>query len=238
VSFEVVAEVAASHLGLAALHHLAIAVLIAILWIRRESMERPVAIYFTAAFGTACAALAGRPETRVFAAMSGVLCAMWLREAVRAVGSMKLRRTPRLRLAVMAVLFLFAFLYPGHSGVMPVFLFSSLGVTLAPTLIAALATLNAAAPSTNRPLHWSVAAAGAAVGVSGLLSEGIVHIPLLVATGYAVPLLVGKARTVEERSALSDTSVRAVADRIHERRVLFSKARRTSVRRLRVRKRK
>jgi hypothetical protein len=238
VSFEVAREIAESFAGLAALHHLAIAVLVAIFWIRRRSMERPVALYFVLAFATTCLALAGRPQTRGFAAISAALCALWIFEAVRVRGSMTFRSSPRPRLVVMLALWIYALIYPGHSGELPSFLFSSLGVTLAPTLIASLATLNAAAPSTNRSLHWSLAAAGAFVGVTGLLSEGIVHVPLLIASVYSVPLLMGRARTVEERPPVSDTSVRAVATRIHERRVLFSKARRTSVRRLKIRKRR
>jgi hypothetical protein len=238
MSFEIAAEIAGRYAGLAALHHLTVAVLIAIFWIRRRSMERPVAVYFAAAFGTACAALAGSPQTRIFAVISAALSALWILEAFRPRGTIALRRSPKLRLAIMACLFIFALIYPGHSGELPSFLFSSLGVTLGPTLIAALATLNAVAPFTNRPLHWSLAAAGLLVGVAGLLAEGIVHVPLLVASGYSVPLLMGSARTVEERRPVSDTSVRAVADRIHKRRVLFSKARRTSVRRLNIRKRR
>jgi hypothetical protein len=238
MSFEALVEVAGDFAGLAALHHLAMVVVAVIFWIRRRSMERIVALYFAAAFATVCVASAGRPGTRAFAALAAILSAMWIVEFIRARNTLAFRSAPKPRLAVMAALLLFAFLYPGHSGELPSFLFSSLGVTPAPTLIAALATLNAAAPSTNRARHWSLAVAGAAIGITGLISEGIVHVPLLVASGYAVPLLLGRARTVNERPAVSDTSVRAVTDRIHKRRVLLSKARRSSVRKLNLRKRK
>ncbi|MBN2564454.1 MAG: hypothetical protein JXB46_01970 [Candidatus Eisenbacteria bacterium] len=238
MSHEIVREIAENSAGLAALHHLAAAVLISIFWMRRRSMERAVAVYFAVAFATCCFALFSRPETRVLAVMSALLSALWVYEVVKVRNSLTFRGTPRFRLAVMAALWLFAFVYPGHSGELPSFMFSSLGVTLAPTIIAALATMNAAAPFTNRPLHWSLAVSGAMIGAVGVLSEGIVHVPLLVASGYAVPLLLGRAKIVEGRSQVTETSMRAVADRIHERRVLFTKARRTSVRRLNIRKRR
>jgi hypothetical protein len=235
---DVVREIAESSAGLAALHHLVVAVLISIFWIRRRSMERTVAAYFAVAFGTCCFALSTRPETRVLAVVSAGLSALWISEIVRVRNSLAFRSTPGPRLVVMAALWIFAFIYPGHSGNLPSFIFSSLGVTLPPTLIAALATVNAAAPFTNRPLHWTLAATGAVLGMIGLFTEGIVHVPLLVASGYAVPLLLGRAKVVEDRSPVSDTSMRAVADRIHGRRVLFTKARRSSVRKLDIRKRR
>lgn len=238
MSFDAVTEIAEAFAGLAALHHLAAAVLIVLFWIRRRSMERPVAVYFAAAFATSCFAQVGRPETLAFAAIAGVLSALWIREVLRPGNMLAFRSAPKLRLAVMAGLWIYAFVYPGHSGELPSFLFSSLGVALAPTLIAALATLNAAAPFTNRPLHWSLTAAGAIIGVAGLVAEGPVHLPLLVASGYSFPLLLGRAKSVDERSPVSDTSVRAVADRIHERRVFFTRARRSSVRRINIRKRR
>jgi hypothetical protein len=238
VPFDAVAEIAREFAGLAALHHLAAAILIVLFWIRRRSMERPVAAYFAAAFATSCFASASRSNTLVFAMISGALSVMWIREAVRPQNVLAFRSAPKFRLAVMAALWIYAFVYPGHSGELPSFLFSSLGVALAPTLIAALATLNAAAPFTNRSLHWSLAAAGALIAVAGLVTEGLVHAPLLIASGYSVPLLLGRTKSVEGRSPVSDTSVRAVADRIHERRVFFSRARRSSVRRLNIRKRK
>jgi hypothetical protein len=238
MSFDAVVEIAEAFAGLAALHHLAAAVLIVLFWIRRRSMERPVALYFAAAFATSCIAQARRPETLAFAALAGGLCALWIREAIRPRNVLAFRSAPKLRLVVMAGLWVYAFVYPGHSGELPSFLFSSLGVALAPTLIAALATVNAAAPFTNRTLHWTLTAAGALTGIGGLVVEGPVHVPLLVATAYSFLLLLGRAKSVAERSKVSDTSVRAVADRIHERRVFFTRARRSSVRRLKIRKRK
>jgi hypothetical protein len=234
---QVVAEIAESLPALAALHHLAVAVLLTIFWIRRRSMERPIAIYFAVAFITAAAALATRVETLLLAVISLALGVLWITEAVKVRTRIELNRTPKFRLLIVAALWVFAYVYPGHSGQLPSFLFSSLGVTLAPTLIAALATLDAAAPFTNRRLHWSLAGAGVLVGVLGLVSGSMVYLPLLVAAGYAIPLLLGRAKVLEPRTP-AETSVRAVTDRIHKRRVLLTRARRSSSHKLDIRKRR
>jgi hypothetical protein len=231
-------ELALKYLTLSALHHLAIVVVMVIFWIRRQAMERTVAVYLAAAFGTSAFAMLSNAGTRLWGALAALLAALWIVEVVRAEGRLSFRRAPKSRLVVMALLCGFGLAYPGYSGALPSFVFSPLGVTLPPTLLVSLAALNSAAPDTNRPLHWALAVSGVVVGVSGLLVEGPVHVPLLVASGYALPLLAGRAKVTEERSEVDGTSVSAVQDRIHKRRVLMSRPRRSSVRRLDMRGRK
>jgi hypothetical protein len=139
---------------------------------------------------------------------------------------------------LMAAAALFALLYPGYSGELPTFVFSPVGVTLAPTVLLALAVMNTAAPRTNRVLHWPLAVVGLAVGGVGLFAEGWVHAPLVATSLYAIPLLLGRATLREDPGEADTTSVRAVHDRIHKRRVLMSKPRRSSVRKLDIRDRR
>ena len=230
--------VADSFLLVAALHHFAVAVVVVLFWIRRRSMERTVAVYFALAFATAAVALASHPSARAMAALAAGLSALWCLEIVRPRNVFTFRRTPRLRLAVMGVLGLFALLYPGYSGELPSFVFSPLGVTLPPTLLLALAMMNSVAPATSRRLHWSLAAVGLVIGANGLLTEGWIHVPLVAASVYAVPLLLGKTVLREDEGEGGATSVRAVHERMHKRRVLLSRSRRSSIRKLNVRGRR
>ncbi len=230
--------VAESFLLLSAGHHLAIAVVAALLWIRRSAMERTVAVYFALAFATATVALASHPSARVMAAFAAGLSVLWCLEVAHPKNVLSFNRTPRLRLAVMGALGIFALTYPGYSGELPGFVFSPLGVILPPTLLLALALVNAASPSTNRPLHWTLATVGFVMGASGVFQEGWVHAPLIAASVYAVPLLLGRAKLLEDRGSTDATSVRAVHERMHKRRVLLSRPRRSSVRKLSVRKRR
>ncbi|MFH1688844.1 MAG: hypothetical protein ABIE42_01235 [Candidatus Eisenbacteria bacterium] len=230
--------VAGSFLLLAALHHVAIAVVAVLFWIRRRSMERAVAVYLALAFGTTTVALATHAPARVAAVLAAALSVLWILEVARPRNVLSFRRTPRLRLGLMIAAALFAWLYPGYSGELPAFVFSPLGVTLPPTLLIALAAMNSAAPGTNRPLHWSLTAVGLFVGTSGLLTEGWIHVPLVTTSVYAVPLLLGCAVLREDPGEIDATSVRAVHDRMHKRRVLLSRPRRSSVRKLDVRGRR
>jgi hypothetical protein len=229
--------VAAQFAVLAALHHLAVAVVVVLFWIRRRSMERTVAVYVATAFLTAAVAQATRVPTLPGAAAAAALSALWWLEVFRPRNELSFRRTPRVRLVLMALAAAFAFIYPGYSGELPTFVFSPLGVTLAPTLLLALALMNCAAPATNRKLHWSLAGVGVVFGVVGLFTEGLIHVPLVAASLYAAPLLLGRAVLKEDKSEVDATSVRAVHERMHKRRVLLSRPRRSSVRRLDVRKR-
>ncbi|MEA3409734.1 MAG: hypothetical protein U9Q95_05245, partial [Candidatus Eisenbacteria bacterium] len=190
------------------------------------------------AFATAAVALASHPSARVAAVFAAGLSVLWSLEVAHPRNVLSFRRTPRRRLAVMGALGLFAVLYPGYSGELPSFVFAPLGVTLPPTILFALALMNAASPSTNRPVHWALATVGFVVGANGVLREGWIHAPLIVASVYAVPLLLGKAKLLEDHEEIDATSVRAVHDRMHKRRVLFSKPRRSSVRKLDVRRRR
>jgi hypothetical protein len=230
--------VAESFLLLAVGHHVAIAVVAVLLWIRRSSMERTVAVYFALAFATATVALASHPSTRVLAAFAAGLSALWCLEIAHPRNVLSFGRTPRLRLVVMGALGIFALLYPGYSGELPSFVFSPLGVILPPTLLLALALMNSAAPSTNRPVHWTLATIGLVTGAIGVFQEGWVHAPLIAASLYAVPLLLGRAKLLEDRGSSDTTSVRAVHDRMHKRRVLLSRPRRSSIRKLDVRRRR
>jgi hypothetical protein len=238
MSHEAQLAVAANFLFLAALHHLAIAVIAALFWIRRRSMERTVAVYMAIAFATATAALTVHPPARAHAPFAAGLALLWVLEAVHIRNVLSFRQTPRLRLWLMAAAAVFAFMYPGYSGELPSFVFSPIGVTLPPTLLLALAVMNTAAPRTNRVVHWPLAVVGLAVGGVGLYAEGWVHAPLVAAALYAVPLLMGRARLEEDPGEADTTSVRAVHDRIHKRRVLMSKPRRSSVRKLDIRDRR
>ena len=230
--------VAESFLLLAALHHLAVAVIAVLFWIRRRSMERSVGVYFALAFATSTIALASYAPARAMAALPAGLAALWCLEVARPRNVLSFRRTPKARLVVAGAMALFALLYPGYSGKLPSFVFSPLGVTLPPTLLLALAVMNSAAPTTSRPLHWSLAAVGLVIGVSGLFTEGWIHVPLVAASLYAAPLLLGRAVVREDEGEADATSIRAVHDRMHKRRVLLSRPRRSSVRKLDVRRRR
>jgi len=223
---------------LAAAHHLVVVVVGVIFWVRRRDMERTVAVYFALAFATATVALATDPATRVAAVVAAGLAALWVREVARGENDFSLRRAPKLRLVVMALLGAYAFGYPGYSQDLPTFVTSPLGVTLQPTVMLALALMNAAAPDTGRLLHWFLVGVGGVLGVLGIVTDGWTHAPLVATAAYGVPLLLGRAKVTEERGETDATSVRAVHDRMHKRRVLMSRPRRSAVRKLDVRKRK
>jgi hypothetical protein len=93
-----------------------------------------------------------------------------------------------------------------------------IAATLVALLIAAAALLNCAAPRTDRLLHWSVAAIGlltAAIGAG--VERSWVHAPLLAVSLYAIPLLLGKAKTVERPEVGPEASVKKMRDRLYAR---------------------
>ena len=231
-------EAAQRFLLLAGAHHLIVIVIGVLFWVRRRDMERPVAVYFGIAFATAAYAMATQSGGIVAAVTAAALSFLWWREVARVENSLALRRAPKFRLAAMALLGLYAFAYPGYSLELPSFAGSPLGVTLHPTVMLALALMNAAAPYTNRTLHWTLVGVGGVLGLVGLATGGWTHAPLVVTALYGVPLLLGRANVTEERSETDATSVRAVHDRMHKRRVLLSRPRRSSVRKLDVHKRR
>jgi hypothetical protein len=235
---EVLRELSAEFLLLSVVHHVALVVVVAILWMRREAMARTVDVYFAIAFATAGVALATRPETRLAAAAAGVLAALWAWDAARPRLALTLGRTPRLRLWIMVALGLFGFGYPGYSGELPSAFFAPLGVILPPTVIVALAVVNAAWPSTNRVVHWALAATGLVVGGVGLVIEGWIHVPIIGISIYAIALLLGAGRVVEERPTVRDRSVREIRDRMYSRRTILPGPRDPRRRRLNVRKRR
>jgi hypothetical protein len=223
---------------LAAAHHLIAIVIGALFWVRRRDMERAVAIYFALAFASTAVALATVPSGRITAAVAALLALLWCREVVHPRNVLSLRRTPRLRLVIMGILGVYALAYPAYPVPEPIFVFAPLGVTLQPTVLLALALLNAAAPRTDRLLHWALVVVGLLLASVGAFSEGWAHAPLAVAAVYGVPLLLGRFAVRDEGHETDATSVRAVHDRMHKRRVLLSRPRRSSVRRLDIRKRR
>ncbi len=229
-------EIAAGHLPLAAAHHLAAGVIAVICWVRRRSMERAVAWYLTAAFATVAFAAWSQPSTRWATVVAALIGVFWALDAARGGHGIDLRRTPRLRLLVMGAAALFALVYPGYAGKLPSFIFSPLGVLLPPTLVLALAVVNAASPSVDRTLHWMLAAAGVAVGVAGLLSEGLVHVPLILVAVYALPLLLGRGRSVDPADTTGGESVRQIRNRMYSRKTLLPGPRDPRRRRFRVRR--
>lgn len=219
---DALAQVSHEFLFLSAFHHLVLFTILAMFWVRRRSMERVVAGYFGFAFATTAFALSTRAGTLAPAVVSALAAALWVREAVRPRTVLSFQRTPRARLAVMGAAGLFALVYPGYSEGLPSIVFAPLGVILPPTLIAATALLNCAAPATDRALHWSLTAVGIATATIGLAVErSWVHVPLLVVSIYAVPLLLGKARSIERPVEPPGTSIKAMRDRMYARRTLL-----------------
>ncbi len=217
----VMRDVASEFLPLSGLHHLALVVICVIAWARRSLTERVLGVYFAVAFATAAFALFSRPGTRAQALLSAALCVLWISQAVVTRGRLSFARTPRPRLAIMALAGAFALSYPGYSEGLPPFIFSPLGVILPPTVLAATALLNASCEPISRTLHWSLAGVGLLVGGVGLVVEGWIHVPLVLISAYAVPLLLGRGRLRPESDAPSATSVRAIRDRMYSRRSIL-----------------
>ena len=211
-------QVSGEFLSLSALHHLVLFTILVMFWVRRRSMERVVAGYFAFAFGTATIALGTHAETRASAVAAAYVAALWIREVARPRTVLTFRETPRARLIVMGLAAAFALAYPGYSEGFPSIVFAPLGVILPPTLLAATALLNCAAPRTDRLLHWSLAAIGLAVAAVGAGGERPwINAPLLVVSLYAVPLLLGRARTVERPEVAPEASLRKMRDRLYAR---------------------
>jgi hypothetical protein len=235
---DVLKELSHRFLLLSAVQHIALLVMLSILWMRREALTRVSTTYFAIAFATAAFALATRPETRWSAVAAGALALLWLRDALRPTVTMSFGRAPRLRLWLMGCLGLFGFAYPGYSGELPSVFFAPLGVILAPTLLVALALLNSASPSTDTTLHWALAATALAVGGAGLAAEGWIHAPLVASAAYAVALLLGAGRPIEPREGTRERSVREIRDRMYARRTILPGPRDRKRRRFKVRRRR
>ncbi len=215
------AELARSSLPLAGLHHLALFTVLVIAWMRRDAASRALSAYFAAAFGSSATVLLLNPGTRVPGVVALALCALWINELARPRITLAFARTPRPRLVLMALLGAFAVCYPGHSGELPPFMFSPLGVLLSPTVLAALALLNASTGSTNRTLHWSLAAAGVASATAALASGSWVDLPLAVCSLYSIPLLLGRGRTRRKDEEGRAASVKEIRRRMYSRRSLL-----------------
>lgn len=238
MNVETLRQISEEFLHFSVLHHLAFVVLATLVWTRRGAMARAVDVYFAVAFATTAFALATRSETRVPAVVAAALAALWVWDATRPKLVIAFGRTPRLRLWIMAALAVFGLGYPGYSGDLPSAFFAPFGVILAPTVIVALAALNAVSPGTNRVLHWSLASTGLGVGVAGLATEGWIHAPLVAAAAYAVALLLGAGRVIEELEGTRDRSVREIRDRMYARRTILPGPRDPRRRRPRVRRRR
>jgi len=230
--------IAQRHLALAGAHHLALIVILTLLWTRRRGMERTVAAYFTSAFATAALALLTESGTRPLGAVAAALAALWATEVVRPRGTLSFEATPRGRLAAMALLGLFGFAYPGYSGELPSFLFSPMGVLLPPSLLVATALLNCVAPRSNRLLHWAHAVSAGAIGAVVVRLEGWTAVPLFAVSAYAAALLLGRGRIAAPRDPARETTVRQIRDRMYSRRTLLPGPHDPRRRRLPVRRRR
>jgi len=212
-----VREVALSFLPLAGLHHLALFVILVVVWSRREAARPILSAYLTVAFATAAVSLLSTEGARPLGPVAVALAALWLAETLRPATRLAFRRTPRPRLVMMGAAAAFAVAYPGHSGELPSFIFSPLGVTLAPTLLASLALLNATEGPTNRTLHWSLSCVGLALGAIGVALQQWAEIALLAVSLYAMVLLVRGGRLLPTEGDERPTSVRDVRQRMYSR---------------------
>jgi hypothetical protein len=223
VNAEILKDVALRYAGLAGLNHLALFVILVVVWVRRESASRVLSVYFAAAFATAAFALFSTAGARAYAVVAAALAALWCLEVTRGRLDLSFARTPRLRLVLMALAGAYAFSHPGYTaGRPPLFIFAPLGVLLRPTLLAATALLSATSARTPGPLHWTLAVAGLAAGGVGIATEGWIHVPLVAVSGYAVLLLLGRGgRLLPESEAPGPRSVREIRDRMYSRRSIL-----------------
>jgi hypothetical protein len=218
-------DIALRHLPLAGFHHLLIAVLAVMWWLRREEVGRFLSAYMALAFATTAVALRSHPAWWLAGGLvSGVLAMAWLREAIRPRFRMSFERTPRLRLSLMVVAAGFAVAYPGHSGDLPVFIFSPLGVTVRPTLLLALAVLNSVTPTADPTLRWTHAVAGVCYGIAGVVSafplgpaSVVASLVLVLTSCYALALLIVGAREIDPGDAPGATSIQQLRTRMYQR---------------------
>lgn len=219
------AEIALRHLSLAGLHHLLIFTVAVMWWIRREKVGRFLSAYMALAFATTAIALHSHPAWWLTGGLvSGALAIAWVCEAIHPSFLMSFEHTPKLRLRLMLVAAAFAIAYPGHSGDLPAFVFSPLGVTIQPTLLLALALLNAVTPIANRTLRVTHAIAGICYGVVGVVNAislgpaTVVAASVLVLTScYTVVLLIVGAREIDQNDIPDAVSVEQLRARMYRR---------------------
>ncbi len=222
-------EIALRHLPLAGFHHLLIFTVAVVWWIRREKVGRVLSAYMALAFATTTVALRSHPAWWLAGGLvSGALAVAWFREAIRPSFHTSFEHTPRLRLGLMLVAAGFAVAYPGHSGDLPAFVFSPLGVTVQPTLLLALAFLNSVTPIANRNLRWIHAIAGTCYGVAGVvsaLSLGpttiVASLVLVLASCYTFVLLIVGTHEIDPNDARGATSVKQLRARMYRRHTLL-----------------
>jgi hypothetical protein len=221
MSVDVQKSIADGFALISAAHHLALAVILAILWIRRRSIERTLGVYFAAAFATSAAALSSRPESRPLSILAIVVCSLWVLYVRRREEAMGFRRTPRLRLWLMAAAGLVAFTYP-VPGEASAGIRSPLGVLLPPTVLLGLAFLNSTYPNVGRALHWTLSATGVFLSIIALASDAnYAHVVLLCVSVYGALLLLGAGREIEEVEDSPVGTVREIRDRMYRRRTLL-----------------
>ncbi|MCK4512832.1 hypothetical protein KAW64_13890 [bacterium] len=223
------AEIALRHLPLAGFHHLLIFTVAVMWWIRREKIGRFLSAYMALAFATTTVALHSHPAWWLAGGLvSGALAIAWLRETIHPSFVMSFERTPRPRLVLMLVAAGFAVAYPGHSGDLPGFIFSPLGVTVQPTLLLALALLNAVTPIANRNLRLIHAIAGICYGVVGVVNAislgpaTVVAASVLVLTScYTITLLIVGARETDQDNVPGAVSIEQLRARMYQRRTFL-----------------
>ncbi len=218
-------EIALRHLPLAGFHHLLLAVLAAMWWLRRDQIGRCLSAYMAFAFATTAVALRSHPAWWLAGGLvSAALALAWLREAICPRFRMSFERTPKLRLGLMLAAAGFAVAYPGYSGDLPAFIFSPLGVTVRPTLLLALALLNSVTPTADRTLRWTHAVAGVCYGAAGVASASslgpasvVASLVLVLTSCYALALLIVAAREIDTDNAPSATSIEQLRTRMYQR---------------------
>jgi hypothetical protein len=218
-------EVAIRFLPLAGLHHLAIFVIAVTVWNRRESAHRLLGFYLSTAFATSSVVLLTHTGTRPAGMVAVVLCALWLRYTLGSGRGFSFRLTPRPRLALMGLAVAFAVGYPGFSPDLPSFIFSPLGVTLRPTVLASLAVLNAVERRVDRTLHWALTVAGALLGVVGMARGFWPDAALVLTSGYAVFLLLRGGGVLSDVDDAPAGNVEEMRRRMYSRRSFLLKPR-------------
>ena len=219
-------EIAAAHLGLAALHHVVTVVLGVIWWQRREELGRILPAYIAVCFLTVAWSMRG-PLWFTGGAPALVFAALWIRETVLPKCVMAFTRTPKPRLALAVAGTLVALAFPGYSGELPTFIAAPLGVLVTPTLLLGLSLLVAVDASDARIITAAHALAGLISGVvcivtDGLTARGLVGgLSLIVMSVVAALVALGRAPMLEEEELPRETSVEQIRSRLYQKKTLL-----------------
>jgi hypothetical protein len=218
VNPDVLSELALGNAELAAAHHLIFILAVVFLWLRRD-LGRVPAVILTLAFGSAAWVSLPAPGARVAGAASAALALAWAAEVVRPRSTLSFEGTSRARVFWSLVAFVYAFVYPGFTPDLPLFVFAPLGVLLPPTVLAALALQNVAAPKVDRRSHWAHVAVGLGFGVWGLALGTWTHAPLVAISLWGAVLLV--RGTTRREDVEPEGSVRAIRERMYARKTIL-----------------